>query len=214
MPEPVYSGQGTRLDETPPWMTYAAEMEEKLSEEMAEEVAEYAKHYYEDGPVDNQTQEELCFQREVNTDLAKQYQWLEPEEYADIEQRIGIVMTAGQFITKLRGAGVTCWYLQHPQAQKATLVYQEGTKEPQVGCWVQQGQMPELSIMNFDRYGIPLAERRRGWRTCLLQLIMKSVISEDKAVEVYGKPKTTPAFDRYNATLYEWRKRTSFGIEE
>lgn len=212
--EAVYSGQGTRLEETPPWMTYAAEMEEKLSVEMAEEIADYATHYYDEVKPSSQNDEELCFQREVNAGIAEQYQWLEPGEYADVEQRIGIPMTAGQFITKLRGTGVVCWYLQHPQPQKATLVYQEGTKDPQVGCWVQQGQMPELSIMRFDERGVPLDERRRGWRTALLQLILKGVITEEKALEVFGRPKATPAFDRYNSTLFEWRKRVFASIED
>jgi hypothetical protein len=65
--------------------------------------------------------------------------------------------------------------------------------------------MPELSIMNFDEHGVPLAERMRGWRTCLLQLILKSAITEEKADEIFGSPKTTAAFHRYNSTLQGFR---------
>jgi hypothetical protein len=70
---------------------------------------------------------------------------------------------------------------------------------------VQIGQMPELSIMNFDDHGVPTNERRRGWRTCLLQMILKGLISEEKANEVFGKPKTIQAFHRYNAMLLAFR---------
>jgi hypothetical protein len=82
---------------------------------------------------------------------------------------------------------------------------QRKNHEPEVGCWVQLGFAPELSIMDFDEHGIPLAEKFRGWRTCLLQLILKSAITEAKADEVFGKPKTTEAFHRYNATLQSFR---------
>jgi hypothetical protein len=205
--EPVYTGQGTRLEEEAPWLSYGKEMTETLSKELTEEIAEYATHHYDEVKSSNETKEELCKQQEINQEIAKDYQWLTPEEYEDIEQRIGRVMHSSVFITKLRGAGLTCWYTQHPHIQKAVLVVPNKAGEPEVACWVQQGFMVELSIMNFDDKGVPLDERRRGWRTCLLQLILKGIITEDKADEVFGKPRQTSAFDRYNSTLYEFRKR-------
>jgi len=205
--EPVYTEQGTRLDETPPWMTYEKEMHESLSKELEEEIAEYAKHRYDPAQSSNQAKEELHKQREINQEIAKEYQWLTPEEYEDIEQRIGRVMHSSVFINLLSKANIECWYVQHPQPQKATLLTINKVGDREVACWVQQGFMVELSIMNFDDKGVPLDERRRGWRTCLLQLILKGIISEDKANEVFGKPKQTKAFDRYNSTLYEFRKR-------
>jgi hypothetical protein len=67
--------------------------------------------------------------------------------------------------------------------------------------------MPELSTFRFDEHGVPTTEKFRGWRTCTLQLILKGVISEKKANEVFGKPATTPAFHRYNATLQQFRNQ-------
>lgn len=60
-------------------------------------------------------------------------------------------------------------------------------------------------MMRFDEHGVPLAEKYRGWRTPLLQLILKGVISQKKAEEAFGKPPTTPAFHRYNALLQSYR---------
>jgi hypothetical protein len=116
-------------------------------------------------------------------------------------------MHASTFINKLRQAGVKCWYGEHPQAQKMTLLVSNhnGTQPHEVACWVQTGFMPELSIMRFDDHGVPLDERRRGWRTCLLQLILKGTITERKANEVFGSPKLTEAFGRYNRTLQTFR---------
>lgn len=206
-----FTPQGTRLSEKAPWETYAAEMDTKMSSDLAAAVAQYAESRYEDGLTSNQNKEELHRQREINEEISKEYQWLRPEEYADIEQRIGRVMTHAQLITNLRKLKVNCWYVQHPHPQKATLMYTNrwGTIPPEVACWVQIGNMPELSIMRFDEHGVPLDERRRGWRTCLLQLILKGIISEKDADKVFGRPNQTKAYDRYNRTLYQFRNAGS-----
>lgn len=201
--------QGTRLKETAPWESYASEMNgPAMNPELAAAVAEYSQKHYEETKVSSETQEELCRLHEENTALSREYQWLTPEEYADYEARIGRVMSHAEFITLLRKAKVNCFYRQHIHADKAVLWYSPNAlTAPEIGCWVQLGQMPELSIMNFDNKGVPLAERRRGWRTCLLQLILKGIITEATANATFGHPRQDQAFNRYNTTLYEWRKR-------
>ena len=59
--------------------------------------------------------------------------------------------------------------------------------------------------MRFDEHGVPTNERRRGWRTCLLQIILQDVLTEEQANTLFGPPKQTEAYHRYNALLYEWR---------
>lgn len=205
----LMASQGTRLSEKAPWETYAAEMGDRFDSKLAAAVAEYAEQRYEEHETSNQNKELLHEERELSNELSKQYQWLRPEEYEDLVPRIGTVISHAEFITKLRKAGVACWYVQHPHADKAVLyVNRRGNYDPdgaEIACWVQQGQMPELSIMNFDSHGIPTNERRRGWRTCLLQMILKGLISEPKTNEVFGRPKTIQAFHRYNAMLQSFR---------
>lgn len=199
---------GTHLSERAPWETYAAEMDTRMSPQLAAAVAEYSERIHDYTSSSNQTKEELHRQREINDEIAKEYQWVRPEEYEDIAPRIGKVMTHAAFITNLRKAGVVCWYRQHPHADKAVLLVNRNRfyDDPlELACWVQQGQMPELSIMNFDEHGAPLAERRRGWRTCLLQMILKGLITEEKANAVFGRPKTIGAFRRYTSTLQAFR---------
>jgi hypothetical protein len=209
----IQKHQGTRNSEESPWDSYDTEMTPNMSPELAAQVAAYAERRYQDAPVSSEAQEVLAENREINQDIAKQYQWLKPEEYANLEARIGTVMTHAEVITKLRKAGVSCFYRQHPHPDKATLLYlKDGIGEPEVACWVQLGQMPELSIMNFDQYGVPLAERRRGWRTVLLQLILKGIISEKKAHEVFGRPRQDAAFDRYNSLLKALRD-SNMGVQ-
>lgn len=188
------------------WEDYDKELTPDQDPALLEAMAEYATRVS-DAEASSETKEELARLREASEEAAKEYQWLSPEEYAREGDRIGRIMHSIVFLNKLQQAGVKCWFRTHPQAGKVTLVVQRKGLEPEVGCWCQLGFAPELSVMRFDEHGVPLAEKYRGWRTCLLQLILKGVISEKKADEIFGKPKTTPAFHRYNRTLQVFRNQ-------
>jgi hypothetical protein len=188
--------------------TYDKEMMGEFNDAaLSEAIEEYAKRVSDAAPT-AQTDEELCRLQEQTEHTAKEYQWLTPQEYADAGDRVGKVKGVATFITQLQRAGLNCWYRRHPHNDKLTLVVvNKLSKEAEVGCWVQFGFMPELSVMRFDDHGIPTTEKYRGWRTCLLQLILKGCISREKAEEVFGKPPTTPAFHRYNRTLQSFRNQ-------
>ena len=201
--EEIKKAQGTRNSETAPWETYDNEFENDDPALLAA-MAEYAERVS-DAEASSQTKEELARLKQGAEEQAREYQWVTPEEYKNEGDRIGRIMHNVVFLNFLRKAGVKCWYRAHPQAGKITLIIQREELPAEVGCWCQQGFAPELSIMRFDSHGVPLAEKYRGWRTCLLQLILKGVISQKKAEEVFGKAPTTPAFHRYNATLQQFR---------
>lgn len=204
--EPVYTEQGTRLEDEAPWMSYDKEMKESLSKELEEEIAEYSKHRYDEVQSSSQSKEELCKQQEINKEIAKDYQWVKPEEYEYIGPRIGTVMHSSTFLNKLRkDCHLDCWYIVHPHPDKATLVVNTPSG-PQVACWVQIGFMVEFEMMRFDDKGVPVDSRRRGWRTCALQMMLKGMLSEEIVTKVFG-PATGPASDRYNLTLYSFRNR-------
>lgn len=209
--KPQMTGQGTRLSEKAPWETYAAEMDLKMSPELEAAVNEYAERRYEEGETSNQNKELLAEQRENNQEIAKQYQWLSEEEYKDQDARIGRLMSYADLITKLRKAGIRCHYRQHMHDDKATLyVIQNG--EEKFAAWVQiSGLMPEYEFVNFDERGVVLNTRRRGWRTVLLQMILKGFITEELAQKVFG-PAQGPASKRYNATLYAIRNRQAKAV--
>ena len=188
----------------------ASYMEQMEVEDPAliEAIAEYAGRVSDAKPT-QETLETYAERKEYNDKVAQDYQWVTPAEYADAGARVGTILHSSRFIELLHKAGVNCWYRRHPQAGKMTLVVQpkRATLPPEVGCWVQGGFMPELSIMRFDDHGVPTTEKNRGWRTCLLQLILKSHISQKTADEVFGAPKTTEAFHRYNSTLRSFRNQ-------
>lgn len=201
--EEIKRMQGTRLNKAAPWETYDGDFGND-DPALLEAMAEYASRERTESD-ESQTKEELARLKEGAAEQAKEYQWLTPEEYAQEGDRIGRIMHNVVFINLLRKAGVKCWYRTHPQPGKITLIVQRGDLPAEVGCWCQVGFAPELSVMRFDEHGVPTTEKYRGWRTCLLQLILKSVISQKKAEEVFGVPPMTPAFHRYNSTLQAFR---------
>lgn len=204
----IMAQQGTRLDtKNAPWETYSQELDQKLDPQLAEAVEEYSQRHHK--KTGSQAQEELCRQKELSDSVAKEYQWLTPEEYEQIEPRIGRPMNFATFITKLRNdCKLKCFYREHVHADKLTLVHTNAaaTTEPEVACWVAYGWMPEFSIMRFDDHGVPLNERRRGWRTCLLQMILKGILNESTVTRVFGEA-TGPASERYNSLLQANRNR-------
>lgn len=201
--EEILRTQGTRLQKEAPWQTYNKSFEEKLDPKLEDEIKAYSERRH--AKSSSQNEEELARQRELSNEMAKQYQWLTPDEYADEGPRIGKIMHSSEFITKLRNeCHVQCWYREHPQPRKITLLVKVNDLPPEVGCWVQHGFMPEYSIMRFDDHGVPLDERMRGWRTCLLQLILKGVLTEETAHRVFGNAHG-PVSERYLQTLYGFR---------
>jgi hypothetical protein len=199
--------QGTRLSERAPWESYSEEMGVQMTPELAAQVAEYAQKRYEDAPVGSETKEVLAQLHEENVALSKEYQWLSPEEYADEDARIGRLLSFVDLITMLRKAGVKCFYRQHIHPDKAVLWVINNRSEEALAAWVQiSGLMPEYEFVNFDDKGVVTTTKRRGWRTVLLQMILKGMITEDTVNEHFGRA-TGPASHRYNSMLYEWRNR-------
>jgi hypothetical protein len=66
---------------------------------------------------------------------------------------------------------------------------------------------PEWSLMYFDEFDVPIKERYRGWRTALLHLILRDVISEAEAVQAFGAVPLSPVSFEYRKILYYHRQR-------
>jgi len=204
--EEIMKLQGTRKSEIPPWLSYAASMTEKLDPELEEEIKVYSEHVHQEGS--NQDKEELHRQKEINREVSKEYQFLKPEEYENEDARKGKILHSSELITIFRTkCNLKCWYREHPQPDKLALIVQKDNEESEVGCWVQKGYMWEYSYVIFDDHDLPLQERNRGWRTVLLQLIIKGYLTKDLVEKVFGFA-TGPASKRYNTILYGFQKRT------
>jgi hypothetical protein len=188
------------------WETYADEIVGKDDAQMEAAVAEYAKNRHTTSS--SQNEDELARWREGNREIAKEYQWVKPEEYADIGPRIGRVLTHEQFINILRDkCKLHCFYREMGHPQKIALwVKRNGISEPESVGWCQRPYMIEYEVVRFDERGVPLDSRYRGYRTVLLNLLMKGMLTEQQITKAFG-PATGPASGRYNKMLYELRKQ-------
>lgn len=186
------------------WETYDDEILGKDTPEMEAAMDAYARNRHETSS--EQNKEELARWKEGNAGIAAQYQWVKPEEYADMGPRIGRIYSYDQFINILRDkCKLTCFYREMGHPQKLALwVQKDGMSEPQVACWVHRPYMIEYEVMRFDDKGVPLDSRYRGWRTCLLQMRMKEMLTEEKINKAFG-PATGPASERYNSTMKSLR---------
>ena len=187
------------------WETYADELIGKDTPEMEAAVAEYAKNRHEG--TSSETEETLAELKEENSAMVKEFQWITPEEYADIGPRIGRIYSYEQFINLLRDkCKLKCFYREMGNSQKLALWVQKNEcTEPELACWVQRPYMIEYEVVKFDDKNLPLDSRYRGWRTCLLEMCMKKMLTEEKINKVFGRAHG-PASVRYNRTLHSIRK--------
>lgn len=199
--EEIAKTQGTRLQELPPWMSYAASFDEKLDPELEEQIKQYSEVRHEKSS--SQNEDEYYRQKELSDETAKQYQFIDPEDYKDRKARVGKILPTAEFISILRNkCHLNCWYADHVHADKLKLMVQPDlNSDPTYVCWVQNHQMQEFSQIEFDEHDVPLYESRRGWRTVLLQLVLKSAIKEVVVNKVFGRPEGKHAY-RYNLIMY------------
>lgn len=194
------------MSNLPPWMTYAAEMSVKTDKELELAVEEYAQKRH--AKTSSQNLEELERQKELNNDIAREYQWDKQWELADERMRKGQLMHSSELLMKLREeCGLRCWYNSKPAYGFIGLraIKRDGNA-PEFVCGVQLGYMPEFSVMRFDSHGVPTREKYRGWRTVLLRLIIGGFITEESAERVFGEA-SGAASRRYNSTLFAVRSQ-------
>lgn len=66
---------------------------------------------------------------------------------------------------------------------------------------------PEWSVLYFNEWNVPTTEQYRGWRTALLQMILKDVLTEDEVDRAFGPVVLNPASELYRQQLQSHRAR-------
>ena len=64
---------------------------------------------------------------------------------------------------------------------------------------------PEWTVMHFNQWNVPVAEKYRGWRTALLQMILKNIITEEEVDRAFGPVVLNPASELYRQQLQSHR---------
>lgn len=209
---------------------------QRLGKSGAAEYAELQRRGY--GKSSNAMMEEALRQHTINEQKMAPYRWQGQGRWQGKENeamRLVRIMHPHSIMDCLRRAGVAAsnadpyeWHREQkmPFARwpkpAARLWLNSFVRVGRVGvnAWVegepktitslQYPYGPEFSVMRFDEYNVPTAEKFRGWRTAMLALITEGALSEREVERAFG-PAEGPAASFYNQQLYQQR-RISIGV--
>lgn len=66
---------------------------------------------------------------------------------------------------------------------------------------------PEWSLMWFNEWNVPTAERYRGWRTAMMQLILADVLTEQEVERAFGPVPLNATSELYRQTIQNHRSK-------
>jgi hypothetical protein len=160
--------------------------------------------------------ESFAAEKEISDEMAEQYHIEDQEDLTNELARKVNPMSTDAFVAKLRANGIKCftvynglagtvglWCLPPKQVAKARYV-----------CYMQIPAMYEWSVLRLDRHNIPVGEKFRGWRTVLMELIKKEILTEYQAHKIFGHPSGNKVFNRYRRSLWELRNDKRFTEEQ
>lgn len=113
--------------------------------------------------------------------------------------RIGRVMGLGELLRVLRKAAPGIVAAERGAAGMVGL-----SCHGKYICAAPPGLMPEFSELAVDAWGVPTKERKRGWRTVLLNMIERGAVTEEQVKRLFGRPEH-PMAETYRRRLQELR---------
>ena len=160
--------------------------------------------------------ESFAAEKAISDEMAEIYHIEDQEDLTNELARKVNPMSTDAFVAKLRANGIKCftvynglkgtvglWCLPPKQVARARYV-----------CYMQIPAMYEWSVLRLDRHNIPVGEKFRGWRTVLMELIKKEILTEYQAHKIFGHPSGNKTFRRYQRSLWELRNLKKFTEEE
>ena len=149
---------------------------------------------------------------------AQENLWLECRRYkvddqddlADPAGRYVNIMSAARFMAKLRNARLTCFSHDSPlrdhSASLFVLMPTRAGGEFRPMCSLQTPLMYEWSLLRIDaKTNLPTGFKNIGWRSAVLSLIRNGALTEDRAHQIFGKPRISVVSKRYRRILWEFR---------
>jgi hypothetical protein len=154
-----------------------------------------------------QTTELYLKLREQNTDSyeSRASRLLNDGDFENEEERKGIILSENEFLSRLHkivSIKPNDWCARGMRGLSA---WKDGRYH--YVCAMQAGYMPEFSLMYFDDHRRATKEKMRGWRTVLLNFILKGYITEESARREFGPPPLNRASRLYRETLWKYRHR-------
>jgi hypothetical protein len=149
--------------------------------------------------------------KQVREDLineCRQYRDEDQEVLSDVVSRRVNPMRASMFMKKLRANGVKC-FSHTSQLNDGTASLFCVTPDAILAgpvCSIQIPMMWEWTTLRLDpRTQLPSGWRDIGWRTAQLWLIKKRVLTEEKAYEIFGRPRVSRVSKVWRRQLHAWK---------
>lgn len=161
----------------------------------------------------NFAKEEFQKHREDSQRLALDYQMEDQRHLTNRAARMVNPMSTLKFVQKLRENGIKCFVVNNgfpPQTVALWCLPPRETQKARYICYMQTPAMYEWSVLRIDQYGKPDGEAFRGWRTVLVQLIEKQILTEYNAHRIFGEPSNNRVFQRYHESLWEARNHRKY----
>lgn len=168
--------------------------------------------------------ESFAAEKEISDEMAEQYQIEDQEDLLNEAARKVNPMSTDAFVYKLRSNGIKCFTVYngdllppgHPLRATVALwcIPPKRTGAARYICYLQIPAMYEWSVLRVDRHNIPIGEKFRGWRTVLMELIKKEILTEYQAHQIFGYPSGNRVFRRYRRSLWEFRNGMRYTEDE
>lgn len=161
--------------------------------------------------------EEFQKHREVSEAMAADYKMEDQEALTNRVARMVNPMSTRDFVAKLRASGIKCFSVDNgfpPATVALWCIPPNQVAKARYICYMQVPAMYEWSVLKTDTYGKPVGEDYRGWRTVLVQLIEKEILTEEQAHKVFGTPSINPVFARYHRSLWEIRNGRKYKADD
>ena len=152
--------------------------------------------------------ESFAAEREQSIQMAKAYAMEEQDLLANEKARRVNPIGTRIFVDRLRKMGVKCFTVDNGLAGTVALwAAKPGSDYVVYVCYLQVPAMFEWSVLRFDQWGPPNGEKFRGWRTVLVQLVEKEILTEKEIHQEFGKPTLSEVSRRYRRSLWFVRNK-------
>lgn len=148
-------------------------------------------------------------EKEASDRQVAEYRMEDQELLTDSKPRKVNILPTRDFVRKLQSNGIKCFTFNNPLMPQTVGLWAKGrlSNEMIYIAYLQVPCMYEWSVLRLDRHGLPNGEDFRGWRTVLLQLIEKGILTENQAHKIFGRPTESLVSRRYRKSLYWFRNR-------
>lgn len=168
--------------------------------------------------------ETFAREKEISDEMVERYQMEGQEDLTNRKARMVNPMSTDRFLEKLRQNGIKCFTIynghllpdKHPLKKTVALwcIPPKLTSRARYICYLQIPAMYEWSVLALDRHNLPIGEAYRGWRTVLVELIKKEILTEFQAHEIFGHPSGNKVFRFYRESLWEIRNGCRYAEDE